>query len=415
MQDFRNHVSSIRELAAQVRDGQEQGSLREMAEQAVTCDVSEVLRRSLPRNIQRRQGAFFTPPALADYMASKVWLGKLSSVFDPSFGSGELLLAAARRMVASSQWNNSRIPYSLHGVELNSDYIDAAKARLGLYTALHRVGTTDWSQLRHSNFLFDGVPHQVPKIKVLMNPPFGYTRAQESCAWAKGQVSAAAIFVEHALSTSPLSTEVVALLPDVLRSGSRYERWRKRIEGLASWDRIEMLDRFDRSADVHVFLVKFRTRVCRTAQQETSYTLRDIVSDQFDVRVGPLVDYREKNTGQWHKYICVDTAPRWGTVCAEQDLPSRRFRGTVFPPPFVVVRRTSRPEDEARIVPTLITGKRDVAVENHLLVLWPRDRRVRTCHRIIEYFGRPCASQWMDTRIRCRHLTVRALSEMPYE
>ncbi len=69
---------------------------------------------------------------------------------------------------------------------------------------------------------------------VIMNPPFGYTSAPDGCYWARGRVNAAAIFVEKAIRDSREGTRIAAILPDVLRSGTRYQRWRNVISTLGS-------------------------------------------------------------------------------------------------------------------------------------------------------------------------------------
>ena len=93
---------------------------------------------------------------------------------------------------------------------------------------------------------------------------------------------------------------------------------------------------------------------------------------------------------------------------------NRRFEGRVFSPPFVVVRRTSRPGDKHRALGTIINNARPVAVENHLLVLLPKDGTVKACRELLRVLRKPQTTQWLDQYIRCRHLTVSALADLPW-
>ena len=97
-----------------------------------------------------------------------------------------------------------------------------------------------------------------------------------------------------------------------------------------------------------------------------------------------------------------------------QTLPHKRFQGTVFQPPFIVLRRTSRPDDIERAVGTIVLGDEPAVVENHLLVIRPHDCTQETCSRILTMLKDERTSQWLNGRIRCRHLTVSAINEIPW-
>jgi Pyridine nucleotide-disulphide oxidoreductase len=83
-------------------------------------------------------------------------------------------------------------------------------------------------------------------------------------------------------------------------------------------------------------------------------------------RSSKLVSYRDPRLGPWHPFIHARGIPAWEVVSSISD--HRRFKGRTFVPPFVVVRRTSRPGDKHRAVGTIISGRSSVAVENHLIV-----------------------------------------------
>jgi len=130
------------------------------------------------------------------------------------------------------------------------------------------------------------------------------------------------------------------------------------------------------------------------------------------VRVGPVVPHRHAEKGPLVPYIHARSLPSWSecTDIAE----SRRFMGRLFAPPFVAVRRTSRPDNGSRAVATLVLGNTPVAVENHLIVFLPKDETVETCRGLMQRLRSPKTDTWLNARLRCRHLTTRALAEMPW-
>lgn len=62
----------------------------------------------------------------------------------------------------------------------------------------------------------------------------------------------------------------------------------------------------------------------------------------------------------------------------------------------------------------LIRSDEPVAVENHLIVLTPRDGTIKTCKTLLEILACETTTEWLDKRIRCRHLTVGVLKELPW-
>jgi hypothetical protein len=79
----------------------------------------------------------------------------------------------------------------------------------------------------------------------------------------------------------------------------------------------------------------------------------------------------------------------------------------------VVIRRTSRPGDAYRATATVIGGESPIAVENHLLVCEPKDRKLATCKKLMLQLKTDAVNKYLNGRIRCRHLTVQAIEELP--
>ena len=136
------------------------------------------------------------------------------------------------------------------------------------------------------------------------------------------------------------------------------------------------------------------------------------VADFFDVHVGSVVPHRHGKVGHSYPYIHARSAPAW--VRMNRIAEERRFKGTTFTTPFVVIRRTSRPEDEFRAVATLITHPGSVAVENHLIVCRPKDGTIKECEKLIRLLKTKETNALLNERIRCRHLTVPAIRDLPF-
>jgi hypothetical protein len=129
------------------------------------------------------------------------------------------------------------------------------------------------------------------------------------------------------------------------------------------------------------------------------------------IHVGPVVPFRHAKKGPCHRYLTTHNAPPWETVSQVND--QRRFSGTVFHPPLVVVRRTSRRNDRFRAVGTIMNTKSSLAIENHLMVLLPRDGSLKTCQKLLRCLKRLDTTAWLNDRICCRHLTVSSLASLP--
>jgi hypothetical protein len=241
--------------------------------------------------------------------------------------------------------------------------------------------------------------------------------APKDCEWANGKIQIAGWFIERLLQTAPKGQHVVAILPDVLNSGTRYKKWRDLILTLASALTIEPAGRFDANTDVDVFILHAVAGKDNEMPSEWPYNelctngFSHRVSDYFDVHVGSVVPHRDPIVGTLYPYVHARTALPWQTL--EHITEERQSIRTVFSPPFVVVHRTSSPSDKHRCVGTVINEKREVAVENHLIVLLPKDKALQSCKQLLNILESPATDTWLNQRIRCRHLTVSAVRDLP--
>lgn len=397
-------------------------SLRSQA----ALDPNEALKDSFTSRVRRKTGAFFTRPDLADALVAPLRqeLKGNATVMDPACGAGELLLAATRhfKRVRDEGRLLELWEERIFGRDLFEEFVLSARLRM------FRAARPEASRLPDLEELFPGIRRgcslsdadaYAHASHVVMNPPFTLVRAPAECEWRTGRVSSAALFLEAAAKHCEPGTRIAALLPDVLRSGSGYDEWRAMIARHVKISSTKIIGRFARWADVDVFLLHGVVRkrpiggVASDRWPSLARAANSRLGDQFTVSVGPVVDYRSPMQGTWRPYLTVDDAPAWGTVQSAQ-LTKRRFEGTVFLPPFVVVRRTSRAGDAYRMVGTIVTGPQPVAVENHLLVLRPADDTLRSCEALVQGLQTPSTTRWLDRRIRCRHLTVGAVSDLPW-
>jgi hypothetical protein len=250
---------------------------------------------------------------------------------------------------------------------------------------------------------------------VLLNPPFGRVATPEGVSWSTGQVTAAAVFTETAFERLGSETHLSAILPDVLRSGSRYRAWRERAEELVSVDTVEPVGQFDAATDVDVFVLRASPgdRAGNAAWWPSPPGGTRIVEDYFHVTVGAVVPHRDAEVGPETPYIYPRLLPA-GETYAAADV-RRRSGGPTVTPPFVAIRRTCRPVDRGpRVLATIVSGTEGVAVENHLIVAKPHSGELRECEDLMMMLRSQATTDWLDQRIRCRHLTVGAVRQLPW-
>jgi hypothetical protein len=430
MEGFEPYVRSLESLVLRA-GGLASPSAEDEQQIAATLDgqPSERLRRLVTLPTRRSAGAFFTGQAVADralgpYMPT---LSDLSIVYDPACGVADLLLACARQLplqhdlaTTVAHWGDQ-----LRGLDVHPEFIRAAKARLvllavarGMFTGGRPLPPLEqtFPHLRVANALDEMTAASASHI--LLNPPYGRVPAPADCAWGTGKVSQAALFLDRCLTDATAGTRIVAILPDVLRTGSLYARWRAAVEARARIESVEVVGAFDSWADVDVFVLRMIVGAPKTVGaiawwRSDLHIPDECVGDRFKVHVGPVVPHRHKHLGRWHPYVYARLLPPWSAFdvgIAKR----RRFSGRLFVPPFVAVRRTSAPGDKARALATIVVGNHPVAVENHLLVLEPCDHSLNECKQLLAVLQNDRTNRWLDERIRCRHLTVGVLRDLPW-
>jgi hypothetical protein len=427
MNGFSKYVKELRRLAFASHNSSADDEMIEAVDAALDGGAGVALRRLVDLEILRNRGAFFTGSKLSRRAARFVAksLDSDSVILDPACGAGDLLLACAEILPAtrSREAMLARWQSQLTGRDLSSPFVQAARLRLTLLAARQGLlcERADLEKLFRDVKVACGMSDADAvrsATHILLNPPFTLRDAPSDCEWGSGLVNSAAVFLDRVLAHAEAQTNVVAILPDVLRSGRRYRKWRATVAKRCRIVHVGLGGQFDPRTDVNVFVLHLVVRrafsVRRSgidawnAPRKESQTL----SDAFDVCVGPVVDYRDSHTGPWHKFIRSKTLTPWKRI--SEIATHRRFDGRLIESPFVAVKRTSRPDDPFRAVATLVNVKEPVAVENHVLVLRPKDRSLKACQRLMTLLRDSETSTRLNQRIRCRHLTVGALGELPW-
>ncbi|MFK4056853.1 N-6 DNA methylase [Brevundimonas sp. NPDC046655] len=383
-----------------------------------------VFRREIDIDTRREIGAFFSSGDMAAALA-KMISGRIKDdglVLDPTCGIGDLLLARAADLPVADTLESTVAAWGkqLAGFDTRSDLIRLCKARLCLM-ARARGGFTDeidplaaFPLIIESDMMAQESDSLLARADaILFNPPFGKTTWARKLGWAAGEINAAAIFLDRLTAAIRPETPIAAVLPEVLRCGSRYERFRTTLTARGYDGSFKVEGRFDAWTDVDVFTtLLIRTNspaaLWRTDIADSGCT----VDDFYEVRVGSVVPHRDPVTGPSRAYICAKTTPAWDADFKPET--RRPYAGRVFAPPFVAIRRTSSPSDRFRAVATVVTGKDPVAVENHLLVALPRDGTLKACKALMRALRAERTNARLNDLMRCRHLTTGAIKTLPW-
>jgi hypothetical protein len=366
MKSFLPYVEKLEALlqGPQRSESEENVKLRAALDGEASRELAKLV--ALPQ--RRAAGAFFTGSKLTSFFFARSFDSSISSYFDPTCGAGDLILTAARTLPVKKSLRRTLEAWGrqLGGMDIHEEFIRAARVRLALL-AISRGAASD---ITLSN---SGLASLFPHLRVgdalaerslhrhfssfLLNPPFSPVVVNSECKWATGKITAAALFLEDTVRKAREGTRITAILPDVLRTGSRYARWRTTIEGLGNVKAVTRYGLFDRAADVDVFVLSLIKEPCSSISARwfsSPKSKNKTIGNHFLVSTGPFVPHRHGKNGQWHPYIHAKTATSFRTV--KRLYEKVRFNGTLHVPPFVLVKRTSSPRDKRRATPVLVVG-----------------------------------------------------------
>lgn len=386
--------------------------------------IDLVLRKCLSIEEMRVAGSFFTGSRLAKAVvdAFPIPVSYQSVVIDPTCGAGNLLIECSRRLSVADKLSSTLKNWgkSLWGFDISKSFVETTKLRL-VIEALSRGALKDCSIDEAFGFLanikdLDAMSvsaYDLEKVThVVMNPPFSIWSSPQTEYWKKGKVNAAGVIFDKYMRVLPDSCQVSAILPDVLRSGSRYESFRLFISRKLD-AKCKVWGRFNKKTDVDVFMLSGTLCKERCTQIVWFKDLGDYtpLSEAYDVCTGPLVAYRDEVKGTSYPYFHPKNSPVWESVSEASEY--RRFQGKTIKPPFVLVKRTSSPTDKFRASATLVNLESPVAVENHLIVIKPKSGLLSDCEKLIGILKRDETNSFLNDRARMRHLTVKVVKEIP--
>lgn len=380
--------------------------------------AAEELRNLVELEKRRNSGAFFTSKNLALKVFSmfKNEFSNQSIFYDPACGAGNLLISAFEIFHELDVLKD--IHQRLLGTDIHEEFVETARIRL-LMAQLLKAPT---SKLKtNSEFILkaNGLeynPFYEKATHIIVNPPFNLVEAEEELEWAKGKISSAALFIHKIIKNTNPGVKILAILPDVLRSGSRYEEWRKSIKSECDLGKPKLLGQFDQYTDVDVFamvLTKRTVPIRRSQRQLKSKKSESTTMLGFgnEICVGTVVDNRDPRKGKMREYFVSRGLPPW-EIQIKSKL-KRKHEGKSFDGPFVVIKRTSRMGDEHRAIATIINSPKPVYIDNHLIIVKPNTGTLKDCRKILKLLRRKKTDNWINKQIRCRHLTVRVVSRIP--
>ncbi|AND13326.1 N-6 DNA methylase [Proteus mirabilis] len=388
--------------------------------------IDKILRSILPLEEMREAGCFFTGEDLS-VKAIDSFCKSISSqsiILDPTCGAGNLLIACSRKLkieVTLSKtlqlWGNI-----LRGYDLYAAFVTTAKLRI-IIEALSRGAHSDCNIDEALDLLpfiqtrdaMTVTAKDVEKIThVIMNPPFNSWLSPRINYWKQGKVNSAGIILDHYIRILPNHCNISAILPDVLRSGSRYHHFRDFISSEMKAT-CEIYGRFNSQTDVDVFILSGIKTENNLEKIEWVVDLGNYtpLSKFFDVCIGPLVAYRDPEEGNEYPYFHAKNSLVWEEISTSTE--KRRFQGKVLTPPLILIKRTSSPSDKFRASATLINLSGPVAVENHMIVLIPKTGKLSDCRKLIKILKSEKTNDFLNSRARMRHLTVSIVKDIPID
>lgn len=394
--------------------------------EAVDLDVID----AILRNYQSKEeiytnGSFFTGQKLATLTVNslKKPITFSSVVLDPTCGTGNLLIECSRKLEIEKSLYETLKKWGkvLWGFDNHKTFIESCKLRL-IIEALMRGSQKDCSineafrLLKNIKFK-DAMTIKYNEIKsvthLVMNPPFNLWLSPKKGIWKKGKINAAALIFEYYVKLINFDCHITAILPDVLRSGTRYENFRTHIDEQISGI-CEIWGRFNKQTDVDVFVLSgFKVENKGTVVWHQDISAPTKLADKFDICIGPVVHYRDPEIGCEYPFLHAKNVKNWNEIINIEE--RRRFQGRVIEPPFVVIKRTSSPSDSFRASAAIINvNDKAVAVENHLIVLRPKSGELIDCRQLLTILASDFVNEYLNERIRLRHLTVNVIKSIPF-
>ena len=375
---------------------------------------------------RRQHGIFFSGAAWAKTLVSQLDVDRWERFIDPSVGTGDLLIEICLQLPLEGSVSATLSAWSkrLAAIDLRESFLHIAWARIQSLAHTRHAELSGKSEafapfpLPASFRVGDALEMSLELQEgdcVIMNPPYQRVIAPDSSFVGAGKRSAAALHIEHVLNNAQMGVGIVALIPDVLRSGTSYRRFRAELS-----QRLEIIDFspfgcFGSAADVDVAVLVGTTDPSPSqidASINIDQTNVKLVGDRFSVKVGPVVPHRALKSGITYGYLTAKNAAAWEEI--SQPCQFENFQARLETGPFIIVRRTSSPSDKKRARASLVTYKRELLVENHLLILKPHSGTIKECRALMRLLKDSRTDQWLNDHIRCRHLTVSALSKLPW-
>lgn len=410
-----------------LKDIIENGHIKVLKSAVDLDSIDLVLRECLSLEEMREAGSFFTGQVLATTLVKSFSeaITLDSVVLDPTCGAGNLLIECSRMLGVCKNLSCTLQSWGkvLRGYDLHASFVEATKLRL-VIEALNRGVKKDCSVEQALSYFShiqvkDTLQVCVDELKevthVVLNPPFSSWVSPQVHYWKKGKVNGAGLIMDHYLRNLPKGCLVSAILPDVLRAGTRYEYFRQFCSSQYE-AQCNIWGRFNKKTDVDVFLLVGKLKTQENdifiKWQENSDSDVGVLSDSFDVSVGPLVAYRDPLIGNEYAYFHSKNTPAWEIL--NTPIETRKFKGRVIQPPCVLVKRTSSPGDKYRATATIINIKDSIAVENHLMVIKPKNNSLQDCKKLMKILQSKETNEFLNKAIRLRHLTVKVLKDLPY-
>ncbi|MEZ9447750.1 N-6 DNA methylase, partial [Vibrio splendidus] len=324
MNQLNKHNTSIRDLLELEENQLDSNTLSSLVD---LDSIDLVLRECLTIDEMREAGSFFTGSKLAT-SAVNAFQSPItfdSVVLDPTCGAGNLLIECSRKLGVESTLSETLKKWGkvLWGFDIHESFVEATRLRI-VIEALYRGVEKDCSIDDALEFLINikcqnalAVPLESIRnvTHAIMNPPFTIWPSPKEFYWKEGKVNAAGVIFDKYLRMLPEWCHVSAILPDVLRSGSRYEGFRSFCSRLLK-AQCSVWGRFNTKTDVDVFVLSGVIKEDNISEIAWFEELGEYtpLSDMFNVRTGPLVAYRDPEDGPLLPYFHPRNSPAWEVV-----------------------------------------------------------------------------------------------------